>query len=528
MRAVALLLLAAALCFASCKEDVNNPAAWEKALNETKRTKDRVKVIEQLRESKALSPAFVPMLQGQLKAQKQGEVKAAIARLLGELKDPSSVGPLTEALDFGDPDADGKAANKEIAAALGNLGDPKAAPTLMKLLKQKDHYTRIEAINGLGALRAKEAVDPLVDIATDENGEPFISKKAIQALGDIGDAKAVPALVKMMFKERRAVSFYAESSFALSQMGKPAADALLPVLDGSDKELYDWARASNLIEQALWAKSAQVLGDLMEPRAEKALLQRLKWTTDDVFVKGIVRVPVCDALGKLRSKEAVKYLSGELGEEEPVLRQAYTKVIARTGGRDAVPALVKSAGVGVWDAREFAIATLAMVGDEKDLPAFDALEKAEEGRTAADCKEFSDGPGCTDVAGLTKRRVDLIKGHRARLDAAKECKADPACWAGKLDDGSAGVRERAAYEVGRSGKPELVEKLMAKLTEKNLDARMAIMQGASWLIHDSPDALAKAKAGLPALEKQLADEKGKTEFVKVNEDVRRLAVTLRR
>ena len=90
------------------------------------------------------------------------------------------------------------------------------------------------------------------------------------------------------------------------------------------------------------------------------------------------------------------------------------------------------------------------------------------------------------------------------------------------------MRERAAYELGRSGNAGSIDELMKRLTDTNLDTRLAIIQGADWLIDDSPEALAQAKKSLPALEKQVADEKGKTEFVKVNEDLRRLLAKLRR
>ena len=39
----------------------------------------------------------------------------------------------------------------------------------------------------------------------------------------------------------------------------------------------------------------------------------------------------------------------------------------------------------------------------------------------------------------------------ARLDAAAACGAEAGCWAGKLADPSAPVRDRAALEVGRAG-----------------------------------------------------------------------------
>ena len=63
----------------------------------------------------------------------------------------------------------------------------------------------------------------------------------------------------------------------------------------------------------------------------------------------------------------------------------------------------------------------------------------------------------------------------------------------------------------------------------NLDTRLAIIQGADWLIDDSKDAAAEAKkTTLEPLRKQIADERGKTEFVKVNEDLRRLLAKLER
>ena len=58
--------------------------------------------------------------------------------------------------------------------------------------------------------------------------------------------------------------------------------------------------------------------------------------------------------------------------------------------------------------------------------------------------------------------------------------------------------------------------------------RYAAITAADWLTSDSADALKTAKSQLEALRQQLAEEKGKTDFVKVNEDLRRLEVKLLR
>jgi len=56
----------------------------------------------------------------------------------------------------------------------------------------------------------------------------------------------------------------------------------------------------------------------------------------------------------------------------------------------------------------------------------------------------------------------------------------------------------------------------------------ALILGVEWLLEDTKEATAQARSALPALEKQLAEEKGSTEFALVNEELRRLVARLRR
>lgn len=512
---------------AGCSKDPSTPEYWEGRIAEARSKKDKTKAVEELRSSKHMGQAMVPMLNRRLEAEKSPEVKAAIARLLGEAKDPSSIEPLMNAMDLAASDSDARTMNKEIAIALGAIGDPKAVPALLKLMRVKgDNYTVIAAIEALGALRAKEAVEPLSELAADETIETFITKKAIMALGDIGDPAAVPVVVKNMFKERRGVSFYMEASFALYQFGQPAADALLPVIEQKDKALFDWAEKNNIKDVALLAKSAQVLGDLHDLRAEKTLIGFLNYKSDFEDIKLIMRMRAADALARMRSKEAAKVLATMLLEDEANARKEYVWALVRIGSKDVLPKLIESAGKGSWDAREESIRGVAMLGD--DPAVFDKFAAAEQKLFEAECKEDEEYRDCKDVAAGVKKHVEKINDYKLRAVAGAECRSDTACWAKKLDDPNEGVRERAAYEVGRSGNAAFIGELMKRLTEKNLDTRLAIIQGADWLVHDSKEAMKEAQKYLPDLEKQLADEKGKTEFVKVNEDLRRLYVKVKR
>jgi HEAT repeat protein len=522
--ALALSLLSTA---PACKGDPATPEYWTKALEGADGTQARVRVVEGLRASGKLSPAFLPALHAQLAREKSPEVKAVLARVLGEMKDPSSVQPLTEALDLGNTDRAGNAMNKEIVVALSAIGDKKAVPTLQKMLRSRDPYTKIAAIESLGEMRATEAVGQLETLASDPGAEPFVCKKAIQALGNIGSPESVPVLVKMMLKERKGVSFYAEASFALYQIGEPATGPLLAALKGEDKALFQWAGDNNVKEAGILAKSAQVLGDLHVKEAEPVLVQRLKYDGGDDAMKLIVRMFSADALGRMGASGASKHLIPLLSEEEANARQQYVRTLVRMGGSGALPALTKAANSGSWDAREPAMMGLAMLGGQAELAAFDKLLKEEEKRTTAECKDNPDYRGCNDVAALVKAHVTAIENHRKTL-AGSVGATDAAAWVARLASPEAGVRERAAYELGRLGGAEHVEKLAPLTADKNLDVRVATFQALDWLTDKGADAVAKGKAALPSWQKQLAEESGMTAYVRVNEDLKRLVAKLQR
>ena len=522
MRQVVLVGVCLLMGLAGCKGDPSQPQHWEKRIADGKGKKEKLRAIEELRASKFMSAAMLPMLEKRLESEKNYEVKASVARLLGEQKSPHSLDAMLAAVEFsGDPDARGL--NKEIALALGALGDPRAVPTLTRLLKTKDNYTTIAAIESLGKLKAKEAFEPLYEIAKDEKIEPFITRKAIEALGELGDPRAIPELVKAMYKSK---GFYREASFALYQVGQSAADALLAVVERRDKALFDWGEQNGIQDFAIIIKAIQVLGDLHEPRAEKAIVGFASYQNPVEPIRLLMRVQAADALGRMRSKAGVKPIAALLDEPDGETRQKVVWALARIGGKEALPRLIETAAKGPWDARLESMRGIAMLGD--DPAAFDKFALAEAKLFTAECADAEGEGECRDVKAAVKSHISKIKAFAARAVAAKACRGDPMQWAKHLDDPNEGVRERAAYEVGRGGQPALVGELMKRLTEKNLDTRVAFIQGADWLVYDSPEALAEARKSSAELAKQIASERGKTDFDRVNEDLKRLLARISR
>jgi len=528
LRSLAVLSLALALALLSgCKGDPNTPEYWEKKLSSAKKADNRVQVLETLRTSGNLQESFLPMLHTRLATEKRPEVKAALARALGDMKSPSSLLPLQDALDPGATDTDTALANKELVAALGKLGDPKAAPALTGMLRVKDNYTRIEAIQALGVLRAPEAVEPLLKLASNEDTEPFLNKKAIEALGRIGDARAVPLLMRMLTKERQGISFYVESSFALYQVGAPAAEALIAAMENRNAELAKWVKDTGVNPASYAMKGAQILGDLRDQRGEAVLLKQLAFTNEDARIQALVRMQAAEALGRMRAKAAVRPLAALVIEEDPTVRTSYVRALVLLGGRDAVPALQKAAEKGDWYAREVAMRGVALLGDAQEQPLFTKWAQAEPAVTAKECQEYG-GDGCENPDALGMKRAEVILRYAKVPEAVKTCSADAGCWAQKLGDKEVRVVERAALELGRSGNPQHAAALAGRLSEKDLDARFALIQSLDWLVGDSKEAATKAREVLPKIQAQLAEEKGNSNFIKVNEDLRRLAFRLER
>lgn len=510
---------------AGCTPDPSTPAHWEKRFSDAKSKKERRRVVEDLRGSKHLSPAMYPLLYKRLEVEKSSEVKGDIARLLGEKVDTGAVPALLAAADYAPADGDAKTMNREIAIALGRLKDAKAAPTLVKLLETRDSFTVVASIEALGQLKAKEAFEPLQKLVVDEATEPFITAKAIVALGDIGDARAVGELVKFMFKQRRGVDFYKDASFALFQLGTPAAEALLPVLEGRDKALKAWAAKDGIAPEALTTKAAQVLADVREERGVPAMLDYLKYKHKDPGIKLLVQMRMAEALGRLRAKAAVEPIIGLLVEREGSAYELFVSAFARIGDPAPVPKLLENAPKGSWDVRQEAIRGVALLGSAGDASALQQLEAAEPATFEAECKseEIGGHDDCRDVKGNAVKHQSYIAQARKALEAADSCKSDAPCWVKKLDDPSPLVRERAAFAVGRSGNAPFAVELVKRTRERELGPRLAIIQGADWLVHELPDAKKAAAELLPELQKQLAEERGKKQFELVNEDLRRLA-----
>ncbi len=509
MRTVA--SMTAVLLLATACGTPSDPAGWAKRAASRSRIDEKLQALEQVRKVPGDRKAAVPYLLEVLKQSPRARAEAALA--LGEIGDPSAIPGLVGAIDPAATDRDGFEANRRLAGALGALRAREAVPALQPLTTSRDGFTQVAAVDALGVIGDPAAVESLAAVVRSPTAEPVTVQHALLALGRIGDPRAVPGVLRMLFEERAGISFFPQAAFAAVQIGKPMAPALLAVLQGKDAETEGWARQNKVVQGALYAKAAQVLGDVGGPEAVPALVSRLGYRDPDSSLEMLVHVFAAESLGRLRARDSVKPLCDLLAREtDPDARDRYCDALARIGDPAALPALRAAAARGDWDRREGALAALSRLGGSAELPVIESAR--------AECK-----------ADCPKERAAELAGMKARLSAAAAC-SDVRCWSGKLADAAPEVRDRAALEVGRAGTAGDAEPLAAAIvrpvaSEAELAARYHAVLGLGWIA--GREKLGAAGQEIAArIDGMIAADRGRRLTEGVNEDALRLAARLRR
>jgi HEAT repeat protein len=453
------------------------------------------------------------------------EHRQVAAKALAKIGDQKAVDALIEAIDLeagtsADPrDKNSNRSNEAIAEALGNLGNKKACGRLVDLMKKsRFDYAVLKAIRALGQLQCGDAVPAIGEVALKHENK-FMRKNAVMALGDIGDPSASEALIQMMFIEYQGVSFYREASFALFQLGPKVTEPLLATLEGKNDAVNQYfAARGGLKDTAIKAKCGVVLGDLRDPRASQPLIDAFKSaaeTSDPVLL-----IYSAATLGALGEKAAVPLLAGQMLDLDASKRDPIMRALNQLGDRSVVPDMIKG-----MTAAHFVEQCVKLGLADKETCAADKASMFGAVKAAAD---HASNLAAAEHADAFKAAVDgtedaALKGYLterwARVEAAKECNVDAACWTKKLEQQDPLVRERAAWELGRLKDPSTIGALKKSLGDENTFVRSAAI-AAYWSYGD--------ESAVPEIEKRLVDEEGSATFVKVNEDLRRLLVHLKR
>jgi HEAT repeat protein len=245
-----------------------------------------------------------------------------------------------------------------------------------------------------------------------------------------------------------------------------------------------------------------------------------------------VRGFAANALGRLRATEAAGPVQGLVSTKDPEDEELTTfaaEALVWIGDRPQARELLKKAQSGVLRLRLPVAQAAALFGEPglgKEMLSLALRESKGSQQTCL--KQLTE---LTLPVDDPRTACDLLATQFGELshplEAARVCASDVSCWLPKLSDNDPVVRARAAYELGRAGAAEAVAPLAKAAADEQFLIRVAATRALDWLT-----AVPAAKPGLKAaagqIATQLAAEQGKAQYLKVDEDLRRLQVKLSR
>lgn len=148
---------------------------------------------------------------------------------------------------------------------IGELKDPRGLPVLLDILKNKDASSRSVAVDAIGNIGDKTAVEPLLAILANTKESDGIRDASARALGKLGAKNAADALVGILNnrQDNKDVRIGAASALGAIKENK-AVDLLIEVLRDEKEDLM------------LRIAAASSLGEIGDKRAVKPLEESLK------------------------------------------------------------------------------------------------------------------------------------------------------------------------------------------------------------------------------------------------------------
>jgi HEAT repeat protein len=211
-----------------------------------------------------------------------------------------------EAQLFKDTDA-GVRLRVDAIRALGQIHDNRAINPLMGVLNDRDenYRVRLAAADVLGKLGCQQAVSPLLNIALDDQERSiYLKESAIQALGVLGDFRALAPLIDMLESKR---GFRDKFQFL------------------KEKVLEAIGRIGNSSNQAT-------------PKAVKSLLLALE---DDAPSIRLAAVEALGWMGERVARDAIDPLTKRVFDTDDIVAEAAIEALHGVGGQAALSALLK-------------------------------------------------------------------------------------------------------------------------------------------------------------------------------------------
>ncbi len=427
--------------------------------------------------------ATILALQGVMKAKADGSLDVVIEQLDKIIADPKN--------DAGERAGEVRALMVE---TLGAIGSPKALPVLIKSLEQP------------------------------EDKQPVgVHRKVADALGIIGDASAVDALLTSTYRVPDAftsTNIGERVKVALAAIGEPAVPRVVAMLKGEIKEVQDLAAKHGIDQVNIQNSAASFLGVIgskaatadiigympVQECAAPAVEKKEETPADEEGEEeaapqidtGAVRAVMANALGLIADETAVDALcSCSTWSKNPGDMFVIAEALGRIGGEKATTCLenVIKNGIYVQDAVE-----------NSDFVKEIRWEAGRFGVLAAGSAGIGKIKAALDEARKDPNVAKNSAGWDVGIQTIEKCKEDLACYMAVVDDSNADwfAREVAAVNAGRlaKGDAKVAEAISKAYKVRHKDGRVTMAWMAGHMMQDKD-----CPACVTAFERILEDEK---------------------
>ncbi|MEW5910156.1 MAG: HEAT repeat domain-containing protein [Thermodesulfobacteriota bacterium] len=330
-----------------------------------------------------IGPLAVPGLIEEAK-RSNPEIRKKCIQVMTAIGAPAVV-PLIEELKNGEDDF-----YPAVSETLSKIGSP-AVRFLIEILEEGNGVISSRVQETLSAI-GESAVDPLME--TLEKSDPQRAIPSATVLGNIGDKRAVPVLLKSMGSDD--FGLQQASLEALIKIGKPAVTPLIQIA------MEDNPQTGELASEALigiGAPSAEALlpflGDKDEGKKLKSVMLLTRLGLSAVpFLIAFLADPDLEA-----AENAVQVLTDigtpsvlplieTAGKEDPERSWRAVRILGKMADRRVLPALITAASGKDPIIRYIAVEALGRIHDLKSIPALvDALSDWPVRRRAAEALE---------------------------------------------------------------------------------------------------------------------------------------------
>lgn len=401
---------------------------------------------------------IVPVLLDAFNKYKTDNVnRSNILAILAQIGDTRAIPAFEELLDYQEGINETDASKG--AEALGTLHSDTSIPKIIAMVRKamvsrksrgegarnrpEEDWIMRAAIESLRTIimakpstpHKEEAVDVLMEIlsTTADEQDFFLNMKASAALGDIGDPRAIPILIRGLFMQGRGATIFQQCRVALVKISienkKLVVDEIVKALKGENMELEADAKKFEFMKGVKEEKLGRMLYEVEVD--DKAVIDLMMQRLDDTdpAIAGFAAI----TLGRLGYEPAIAKMVEKLADKEinlgmvPGIVEAFEYFQVPDQTSDAL--FIMMTNTDQWDANYRLRGALAFTRVAKGdwyNKYMAAAEKEADEETKKQMKEFGE-----------------------RLSAAAECKDDVDCWIAKMGDPSWRIQEKAVFTLMR-------------------------------------------------------------------------------